>query len=239
MVTSHPRAFKDFAILFFAPRSSSATFFPLPFNTFFSLQVTLSTTFPVVYACKLWNDLIKIVILIGRDHSVHGSLFTENLCKCTGINTRNSRNIMFYQGNPESFPHSGNCLRMRESSLTIYPSGHGLSGFHIWCNSIISDQRICHNHCLSCIGRICENLKISCHRGIKYNFADNFARRTNALYLQKRFHLQVSKMLSFCALPFCVFSCILAKKKRESLFHTIHFRQNYPFCLNCKKFIII
>jgi len=49
-VTSHPRSFKERAMLFFAPRSRSATLKPSPFKTDFSEQVTFSTTFPVLYA---------------------------------------------------------------------------------------------------------------------------------------------------------------------------------------------
>ena len=91
------------------------------------------------------------------------------------------------------------------------------SGFHIRCNSIISDQRICHNHCLSCIGRICENLKISCHRGIKYNFADYFARRTNALSCKNVSIFKYQK--SFHSVS-CLSVCFPSswQKKRGNLF---------------------
>ena len=47
-VTSNHADQKRFGMLIFAPKSSSATFFPVPSRTYFSLHVTLETTSPTV-----------------------------------------------------------------------------------------------------------------------------------------------------------------------------------------------
>ena len=47
-------------------------------------------------------------------------------------------------------------------------------------DAIISDQRIGHRHCLSCVGRVCQHLQIACHRGIEHDLTDHFFWGTDA-----------------------------------------------------------
>ena len=46
---------------------------------------------------QLRHDLIQIIIFIGGDHTVHGTLFTQDLGQRTGIDTGNAGNIITLQ----------------------------------------------------------------------------------------------------------------------------------------------
>ena len=118
---------------------------------------------------------MEIIVLIGRDHSVHRPLLAQSLGQGTGVNSGDPRDILFLQeilqspltaeiaGHPGQFSYN---ISIRPRPLR----------FHIRCNPIIPDQRIRHHHRLSGVRRICQHLKISCHRSIEHNLTDHIPR---------------------------------------------------------------
>ena len=121
---------------------------------------------------KLRQDLFQIVILIGGDHAVHGSLFSQDLRQRPGIDSRDSGNVIFLQiflnaaVGSEVAGHSGQLSHDK----TVRP---GPSGFTVLpAHAIVSDQRIGHADCLSRIGRVCQHFQITGHGCVEYDFTD-------------------------------------------------------------------
>ena len=77
------------------------------------------------------------------------------------------------------------------------------------CNSIIADERICHNHGLIGIGGVRDDLLVSYRRGVEYDFRDSF-------------------FLGAKSIPI-VLAAILQNHLSVKLFHPIHlFLSNPP-----------
>ena len=126
-VTSQPRLFRLRAMFLFAPRSRSATFGPFPSRTYFSVQVTFSTTLPVLYAAifgrtSLKSSYSQVVIM-----PFMVPFFLSGSWSVLLYRSRQYQECRVFPEIPESFLHSGNCSALLESSRTMYPSGHGFA----------------------------------------------------------------------------------------------------------------
>ena len=126
-VTSQPRLVKDLAIFSFAPRSSSATFFPSPepLCTYFCPHVAFSTTLPVVYAFNRGSifsrEYASSVVIMPFIVPFSRSIFVNALVSIPAIpgTSNSSRN------RPRS-TSLRKLLPLRANSLMINPSTHGL-----------------------------------------------------------------------------------------------------------------
>ena len=121
----------------------------------------------------------EIIILLGGDHAVHGALLTQDFGECTGVYAADARDVVFFQeilNGILTAEIAGNTGQLADN-ISVRPWSARL---HILItNTIIADKRVSHNNSLSCVRRVSQDLQITGHRGIKYDFADDFAGGAN------------------------------------------------------------
>ena len=69
----------------------------VPLKHFLLVAGNLLYHFSCCICFQSGDDCIQVIVLINCDHSVHGSLLTKDLSQCSGINSCDSRNVVFAQ----------------------------------------------------------------------------------------------------------------------------------------------
>ena len=116
-----------------------------------------------------------------RHDSTHGPFDANVTHKSAGVDARDDRNPILCQVVVQRFRRAPVTWQRRQP-LHDECFQERLAGFDVFrVDAGVADQRICHCDNLTGVGRVCQDLLITCHRGIENNFADSFTLETVAV----------------------------------------------------------